>query len=294
MPENKQPQNNAPVVPMTAQTPNVIPLPDVSTVGVGKKVTIKCPLGWAYSAILLDLTNLQLSEVKNIKAHVNGRTVQEWPDGVYLDNVNQYYQRGSYSNDGFLTLFFERPELRKFGKYDQHDILALGTADIDTLTITLEIAGSTTSTNDPDVEAHAVVTSNKPLGLMTKVLPFYESFATNGQQELANFPREGARFACIHLVKADVNDVELEVNKNKVRDYTKTLAEAGQKQYDRSPQNAWATHVDFLLRGGLEGAVATHDGEGNEIVYDFRLRPTLGSSGDLTALVEYIAPLNIL
>lgn len=287
-------QDNAPVIPMTAQTPNVITLPDVSTVGVGKRVTIKCPIGWKYSDIMLEPSNLQLSEMKNIKVNVNGKTIQEFPDGTYLDNINQYYQRGSFANLGFLPIFFERPELRAFGTYDQHDILGLGTADLDTLTVTVEIASSTTSTNAPDLAAHATVTANEPMGLVTKVIPFFQSYAGSGQQEISDLPREGARFAAIHLVKSDVDDLELEVNKNKVRDYTKPLAEATQKKYDRAPQSSWATHMDFILRGGLEGAIATEDADGNEIVYDFRIRQTIGSSGDETVMVEYIAPLGVL
>lgn len=86
----------------------------------------------------------------------------------------------------------------------------------------------------------------------------------------------------VHLFKSDISNVELEVNSIKAFDATKAYSEEMQSRYNKNPQTANATHVDFLLEGDLKQALDTRG------VQDFRIRPTLGSAGAVRTVVEYI------
>ncbi len=133
----------------------------------------------------------------------------------------------------------------------------------------------------PTLVAYAVLSEERPLGVITKVrrLPF--TFAVAGAVEIDKIPL-GPRIIAIHLQKADVNDVELELDSVRVIKQPKLLGEQLQRQRLRVPQTAAYTHVDFCLEGDIMQAMIT------EGARDFRLRPTLGSAGLVTAIVEYL------
>jgi hypothetical protein len=119
--------------------------------------------------------------------------------------------------------------------------------------------------------------------LSLKIKSFPASFAVSGEVEIDNIPRNGGvMIAAIHLFKSDISNVEVEVNSIKAFDASKAYTEEVQKRYGKTPQTATATHVDFLLEGDLAQSLDTRG------VQDFRIRPTLDTSGAVRSVVEYI------
>lgn len=249
-------------------------LPSLSNVAVGQRATLTCPLGLRYDAIYLTHNVANLALIKNIEVIVNGKVIQSFKDAAEVKAINDYYGRPEQS--GVLTLWFYRPEMAT--PFDRR-LPALGTLDVQTLTVAMDL--DATIAPAPTLEAVALQGPQEPMGLITKIKSYSSSYAISGKVEIDNIVRSG-RIAAIHLFKADVSAVELDVNSRRVVDLTKTLSEKVQKDYGRVPVTASATHIDFTLEGDIAEALIT------EGIYDLRIRPTLGTSGALRSVVEYL------
>lgn len=243
----------------------------------GGRVTMNLPLGLSYDQVVLKLTNITNAQITNIKVIAGAKTLWEIETGTRLAQLNSFYNRPESA--GFLTFWFYRPEL---ATEEERMLTTLGTLDIPSLTIQFDLAGAVTN---PAIEAYAVRRAAAPLGLITKIKEFPTTFATSGRQDIDNIPR-GARISAFHMFKADVSNVELEINNGtgagKLVEMSKTVLEAIQKQYGRVPVTASATHVDLNLLGKLIQLMPTHN------LKDMRLKPTIDTSGALTTVVEYI------
>jgi len=255
----------------------IVKLPSVANVAAAATASLACPVGGViYDAIILTLTNITLAQLTNIELRLNGKPVQKFASGTELDQINQFYGRGASAN-GILTLHLARPEL---ALVEQQRLTSIGTADLATMDLQMEIAAGVTN---PGIVAHAVQSVGQAeLGLITKVKRFPFNSAVSGQVEVDSIPRTGARIAAVHLVKSDVDAVEIDVNSIRVYEGSKTLGEQVQTQAGRTPQTANMTHVDFLLEGDIWRALRTKG------VQDLRVRPTLGTSGAFDLVVEYL------
>ena len=99
--------------------------------------------------------------------------------------------------------------------------------------------------------------------------------------EISTLPR-GPRILAMHFYKADITNLDVELDSQKVFTASKSLAESIQNTYGRVPQTATATHFDTALEGDLAQALVTNNAQ------DMRFRPTLGTSGAVSILVEYL------
>src|SRR3990167_485169 len=84
-------------------------LPSARNVAAGAKFVQECPVGLTYDRILMKLTNVTLAQITNIEVVANGKTIQRYATGTRMQDLNEYY--GRPLNSGYLTFFFERPEL---------------------------------------------------------------------------------------------------------------------------------------------------------------------------------------
>ena len=260
-----------------------IKLPSMSNVGAGQTATLNCPVGLTYDVISLEYsgkksdgtTDITLDDLQNIEVRVNGKVIQSFADGLELDRINQYHGRGAAN--GILNIWFVRPEMANLR--DQR-LTALGTRDVQTLSV--HVDGEATLAN-LSLSAKAVQSEPQLMGAITKVKAFPTSFAVSGEVEIDNLPRSGGvMIGCMHLFKSDISNVEVEVNSIKAFEASKVYAEELQGRYNKTPQSANATHVDFMLEGDLAQALDTRG------VQDFRIRPTLDTSGAVRTVVEYI------
>jgi hypothetical protein len=109
-----------------------------------------------------------------------------------------------------------------------------------------------------------------------------------GQVELDKLVR-GPFYRAIHLFKSDVSAVEVTANDVKIVDATKTAMERFQKgasPVKRVPVTGSATHIDFLLDGD------NFDGLPTAGLSDFRVKPTITTSGSIDIVTETFDTLN--
>ncbi|CZF79471.1 major capsid protein P2 [Grimontia marina] len=251
-------------------------LPSFSNVVAGATATLELPLGLAYHMLLLEFSGMALAQMKNIRLEVNGKVVQKWKDGERLNSLNKHYKRGTATASS-LPIWFIRPEMDDPA---QQRVFAVGTSDVQTLTLLIDIADDATA---PKLTGHAIKGNQSPLGIITKVKTFPVSFATAGEQEIDNLPLpRGARIASVHLYSPDVTRCELDMNGLRVFEMDKTLAAKIQTDYARDPQSSHKMSLDFMLEGDMSQALVL------EGVQDFRIRPTLANPGAVDVVVEYL------
>lgn len=250
-------------------------LPSLSNVAAGLTASLELPLGAAYHTIYLEYSGVTLAQMKKIRIEVNGKVVQEFENGVQLDELNQYYNRGDAAN-GILPIHFTRTELKDVL---QQRVFAIGTADISTLTLRFDIDAAAAN---PVVKAHAMQGNQSPIGYITKVKSFPRSFSTGGLQEIDNLPRpRSARIAAVHLISDKVVSAKLEVDGEIAFEASKALEQKIQADYDRKP-NANKMTMDFMKEGDFAQAQVLAN------VQDFRIRMELSEAAPVTVLVEYL------
>jgi len=256
-----------------------VKLPQISNVAAGAEASLVIPLRPTYERITLEYTGVTLAQLENIELRINGNPVQTYKDGAQLDALNKFYSRPETA--GFLTLWFARPELTNLS---QRRMTALATADvrIQTASLHIDVDGAAAA---PVLKAHAVTSAPRDSVAMTVIRQFPHDSSVTGQVEIDSIPR-GPRIIGIHLGKADISDVELEIDQVKIYDASKALGEANQKQNGRVPQTAAYTHIDMMGDNDVGNALVTANAT------DLRIRPTLDTSGATQLMVEYLQDLS--
>lgn len=249
-------------------------LPSFSNVSAGTTATLEIPVGVTYDRIAVEYSGVTLSQIKNIELQVNGKPIWQFKDGQRLHDLNSYYKARN-ATAGILDFWFIRPE---FDEIDLRRLTALGTADVSTLSLKMDIDAAAA---DPKLVAHASKSLQSPLGMITKYKNYPASSATAGMKDIDNIPKEG-RLAAIHFFKDDISKVDVEADSVKVYELSKTLGEKIQADYGREPMSAKATSVDFTTEGDPRTAMIV------EGVRDLRFRPVLDTAGAFDVVVEYL------
>ena len=254
-------------------------MPSLTGVAPGSTAVLNLPIGPTYEQVKLDYSGMTLRQMKNIQILANGKPFQRFKDAVEVDMLNKYY--GRPAANGFLTFWFVQPEMKTAS---DERLTALGTADLNTLTIQFDIAAGAAN---PVVKAHSLQSESQPFGLCTKVLRFPNSIGSAGTDEIDNLTTSGARIKAIHFVKNDVSHTEIEVDQFIAYQASKELSIQNQGDYGRVPQNG-VTHADFVLEGDMAQAIVTEWVENGKTVrvQDLRIRNEIGSPGTMDVIVE--------
>lgn len=252
-------------------------LPSMDGVAANSTAVQKLPIGPTYDQIVIDYSAsgaLTRANIQNIEVEINGKTIQKFADGDQLQALNDFY--GRPDNTGFLTLYFARPEMTELA---HERATALGTADVQTANIKMDIATATT----PSITCTAIQSEAAPLGLITKVKEYLVTAAGAGQIEIDEIVR-GPRVMAIHFFKTDVSNVVIEADSRRVFEGAKATLEIIQGNAGRVPVTATCTHVDFLLEGDHAQAMLSD----KKSITDLRYLPTVGSAGQIRIVTEYL------
>lgn len=254
-------------------------LPSIKNVAAGLTAVLECPVGYTYDRIILAYsgTAVTRSMIKNIQVKVNSKPIWSLKDADELQNINDYYGRAD--NSGYVSFYFNRPEMTNI---IQERVTGLGTLDVQTLSVEFDIDSG--APGDFAATATALWSEPQPLGLITKIKAFPTATLGSGENEIDNIVK-GPRVMAMHLFKSDITNVAIDVDNQRVYEAAKGLSEALQKEYGRAPVTASCTHVDFMLEGDNAQALLT------DSVQDLRLIPTLGTSGSVRTVVEYLGGL---
>lgn len=258
-----------------------IRLPSLANVTAGGTATLNMPLGRTYEKVTLAYTGVTRAQMKDIKLMIDGKPILEFENAEQLASLNKYY--GRHDGAGYITIWFIRPEMNSL---PQQRVTGLGTGlngkgVVQTLQLELDIDGAAAN---PVIDARAVQSDPKPLGVMTKVKRFVYSSATSGTFEIDNIPK-GPRLAAVHFIKEanDVSRVEVEQNSRKIFEGDKGLVQYLQRESNRVPQPKFLA-VDWLQEGDLGQTIVTDP----NVIQDQRFRLTLDTPGAVTVLVEYL------
>lgn len=249
-------------------------MPSFSNVAAGSNVSLNCATGKTYHNMRLTLggTTFTIDQLTNIEVLLNGKVVQSFSSGTQLAAINAYY--GVPDSAGMLTLWFARPWMD--GK-DRQRSTAFGTADIRTMQIRAKIAAGAVA---PTLTATAEIGPASKLGKIIKFKSYGSNHAVTGEVDVDTIPR--GNIVAIHNEKADISHFRMEVDDVVIADVDKTILEEAQTAYGRVPQTATHTHWDGCLDGAYDTLLPATGSQ------DFRLRPTLDSSGAIVHLVEYL------
>ncbi len=251
-------------------------LPTIANVTPGGRFVLQCPVGLTYQSVLFAMggTTFDQTHLSKLTVKINGKSVQDFATGQRLADLNSYY--GRPDGAGFLSIHFTRPELNPAWRH----LPALGTQDVDTLTIEGDIDAAASA--DLTLDAWATLGPPSLLGAFLKIREFPYNFAA-GTNEWDAIPK-GPRIAAIHAMAGDVTHAEVELDGVKIFDADKTTAQELQKLAEsrgRVPV-AGFTSIDFLLTGELPDAVAT------EGVQDRRLRVNKTAAGAADLVLEML------
>lgn len=265
-------------------------LPSMSRVVAGSTATLELPIGPTYRRLLFSVTAgaaLDASDIGRINVLIDGKVVQTFKNLQRLMDINSYYNRAADTMAATAAVFaihFERSEMVDM-VYRRAP--GIGTQDVQTFHVELDIAAGAPA--DIAITAYAEVDPvPQPLGVFFKIREFPFSSAVSGQVEIDKLPR-GAWYSVIHLFKSDITAVEVQGNQVKVIDGTKGILERTQKEASpvkRVPVTGSATHVDFITDGDLSQSLRT------DLLNDFRILATLGSSGAVDIVAETFDTLN--
>lgn len=259
-----------------------IQLPNVQNVSAGARASIHCPVGRTYNTIILQLGGtFTEAQITNIDVNINGKAVQHYDSGTELQLINDYYGRNDPSDDAtqMLVLHFARPELNEVDRFTT----AIGTlGNVQTFDIQLDIDAGAIS---PTLVAHAVLDVPRPLGLLTKIKRFPQTFGSAADQEIDGLPRGKHNIMAVHHFGAGgitVDDIEVEADGRKICDGAQAVIENIQKEWGRVPTSASHTSVDYCLAGRLSDALVTQN------LQDYRHRLDLSAAGTVNTVIEVL------
>lgn len=253
-------------------------MPSIANVVAGSTATLNIPVGRTIDSLTLAYAGAGLAEMENIKVIVDGKTIQEYPDGTFIEKMNKYY--GLADDAGYLTLHFVRPEMANIL---QRRFTGLGTANIQSLQVSFDIDAAATN---PVVSATAIQSEPSSLGSILKVKRFPMGNTPQGLSEMDKIVK-GPTIRAIHIFDVDgaadtkPTSLEVEMDSVKVFEATAAIAEQLQKKHGRTPQTG-IYHCEFTQEGDFGQALVTAKAQ------DLRIRPTLGAAGAIDVMVEYI------
>jgi hypothetical protein len=250
-------------------------IPKKMDVTAGAQFVIRPSIGPTYESITLYLKGgLTAAMVKSLKVEVRGKAIWSLRSLARLQELNAHYRRPLSDRADVVVLWFYRPELDDIG---QRMNFAMGTADVDTLAITMDIDDAAPAISD--IEIVARTSGVRPFGICTKIKEFPQTFAQAGQFDIADLPTKSAALAAMHLTSDKVTDIKLELDGRVALESTTARIHDNQEEWVDA--QAGMSHVNFIGRGSLYDALHT------EGVQDFRLKVDLSEAASFEIIAEY-------
>ena len=273
-------------------------LPGLTNVGVGTRAVLAVPLGEIYHVISFPVSRngaamtvaQQLTDIASIAIKVNDNVVQDWLPAD-LHKVNGTMGAAFVARDGFLDLYFSRPDRRTMEGEENE---GWGTADIQNLSVevTFTSVGGLTSVA---ISAFAIVDTapNRPL----RAAPIRHIRRLNfapGAAGVAQLDKivKGVNifYARLHFLSNLVTAVKVTVDDRIVwHDLPRTLVAELFTVYGLVLQANTYT-VAFDLSKQLTDQLATfYPGNGQlpaAPVQDFRVDVTVSGAGSFDVLLE--------
>ncbi|MHC8493639.1 major capsid protein P2 [Thalassospira sp. SM2505] len=258
-------------------------MPNGSGIGAGQTATFNLPLGVTYHQLLfriradlgagvVDVPKASLGTVLGeIRLYIDGQeTIRV--DAADLAAILTY--KGQVVKDGALPLMFSDPAQRTpLGE----DAPAIGTADIQSLSLEVDIKAGVTS---PSLTVYGVLAQNAPLGQFYAIKKYPFNVGNTGIRELQDLPRHEYHITKMHISTDAISSVQVEANQRILRDFDRVVGEASAIQTGKAWQAGW-THIDFTISDRLSDFLPM-------LLEDFRVRLDMTSTGNFNLYTEEI------
>ena len=127
--------------------------------------------------------------IGNMVLRHNGEQIMEGTATFFLDLQKYYhdaYTAGSANVAGIIPIYFAPSH---FANFAERQLFAVGTQDIQTMTLDLNILSTT---NMATISVYSEVTpENRPRGQHLRIKKYPQSFASTGDNEVSTLPLEG-------------------------------------------------------------------------------------------------------
>lgn len=252
------------------------PIPRIGEVTRGTQFPVRLKIGPTYEYVDFYLMGgLTLAQMRDITVEINGKPIQTWRDGAQLQALNKYYRRPESDRDDMVRLWFYCPELETL---EERRNFALGTADVDTAVITIEIAE--TAPEGANLEMSARTTFPQKLGVIRKVKQFPQTFAQGGEQDIDKIPARDASIIGMHMQTTAVEKVRLQLDSLEV--LRGSVARLHDNYSEVTTAQPGFAHICYSPRAMPQDALST------EGVADFRLSLELSGAATFPLIVEYV------
>lgn len=259
-------------------------LPSFQGVAPGATATLNIPLGLTYHRIMIGLRSGASAPgtlhsaaswgtaFGEIRVNIDGRNKIR-AHAADLAAMMKYH--GLELSDGYLPVVFDRPW---FQTAQAQDILGYGTADVQSLTLEVDIAAGVVV---QDLDAYAICSPNAALGQHLALRKYSVNATGAGEIEVSNLPRNRSRMMAAHLKTDAIDGVEVIANNAEVLKSRRELMAAFAKEFEKTMQTGWTT-IDHCVEGriGTSQPMTLQD-------HRFRLDYT-GASASITVYVENI------
>lgn len=238
-------------------------MPQTEGTGPGQSAITRCPTGPTYFEMGIRYTQGAAVDATEAKFQSDFNEVRVIVDeepkvrlsGADLLAINKFHLRPFVA--GHLPIVFARPDLRAPAGEDE---LAYGTLDVQNMSVEIDIDAAAVT---PAISLYAVIGAPTALGRhMTMRATGYQSAAI-GVHEIGDLARGFYGMAAMHIVDANVVDVEMQANQRKVWEADRPIAEGFY-----ADRRAWQTgyfHIDFQARNRISESL-------NLILEDFRAK----------------------
>lgn len=262
-------------------------MPNGSGIGAGQTATFNLPLGVTYHQLMfriqadlgsgvVDVPKASLGTVLGeIRLYIDGQeTIRV--DAADLAAILTY--KGQTVKDGALPLMFSDPAQRTAAG---EDAPAIGTADIQSLSLEIDIKAGVTS---PSLTVYGLLGPQTPLGQFYAIKKYPFNVGNTGIRELQDMPRSDYRITKMHIGTDDIDSVQVEANQRILRDFDRVIGEAAAVQTGKVWQTGW-THIDFTISDRLSDFLPM-------LLEDFRVRLDMTATGNFNLYTEEIRGLN--
>jgi hypothetical protein len=262
-------------------------LPSFSAVAAGQTANLTIPKGPTYRGLFLEYRTSgtlaveadMSADITGIRVKVNG--VVRWESSA-ADLIMTLKYQGFTVDAGILPIHFARPTLRT---PVMEEATAWGTADVDTLTLEVDIASGATA---PTLVGHALVTpDSRPLGPIIQRTKFSYAATTAGVFEVPDLPKSNGDLFAIHFASSVVTGLELLIDGSRIADVPKVVADRILKDTGRVPQ-ANVYHFDPTFLDRTDDRIALLNRQ------DVRFKLTVSGAGAVPIIMETVnAPLGL-
>ena len=184
------------------------------------------------------------ANIEKVQFKINGTTRWEASGKYIIDVLMKYY--GLSFVAGQITIPFSRPWHKTIPGEEN---LAWGMRNVRTFEMKVFLASGATS---PTLEAEAAVTAeSRDLGTIIEVHEFTDAAAVTGQFENYKLPRGNGDLVALHFDNANINRLDVYLNKVPFRDCDIASAHDLYKWTgERTPQTGYV-HVDALYHNRI-------------------------------------------